>query len=112
MDKRLDSLEEDLKEFHTEFNNLKKTKDSIEDIKDVLMKLAAKKKRRNRSNSKGIERDNKLLLFLTKPHNTNEVCNKFDYSRSYASFILNGLKKKGVIKIAKKMGNIPYFIIK
>ncbi len=112
LDKRLASMEENLMSIHFQVEELKTVKNSIEEIKNTLSGLSQKKNSRGRSNSKGKERDQKLLEFLSSPHNTNEVCDKFGYSRSYASFILNKLKKKGVIKISKKVGNIPYFLSK
>ena len=88
---------------------IKRLKGSLNKIDEMLNKPSKEKKR---GSPKAEIRNKEIIDFLKNPHNTKEVCEKFGYTRSYASFLLNRLKKKGLIKIHSKVGNIPYFIKK
>ncbi len=106
IDARLEKLERSMEE-------LKRMKERVEEIGDFAEESLRKNSSRAKGkNKRGEARDERLLEFLRIPRSTAEICAKFSYNRSYASNLLNTMKKRGIIKVARKEGTVPYFEVK
>ena len=110
---RVEKLTEKLEKIELILESFKIIAEDTEDIKRKIEDIKKTKKNRNsKRNKRGRERNSKLFKFLKVPHSTAEVKDKFNYSRSYTSYLLNNLQKKGKLKISKRVGNVPYYQVK
>ena len=113
MEARVETVEKKLELLSDIKRDIEKLLRSHQEVKSVLDELKLKKsKNLTKKNKRGQERDEKLLSFLSVPRTTLDVVEKFNYSRTYISTLLNKYKKKGIVKIVKRIGNIPYFEVK
>ena len=108
IEKKLERLEEVEKRIVAVIGGLGGLNEMIKDS-GILNKHSSRSKTKNK---RGKSRDHKVLKFLRSPRSTLEVSEHLKYSKTYVSTLLNNLKKKNIIKVDHRKGNVPFYVIK
>lgn len=109
---RVEKIEEEIKKLEALEERLIELIDSMGGIRSMIQESPIMRRSRypRSKNKRGLSRDAKILSFLSKARNTYQVAEHLGYSKTYASTLLNKMKKKGTVKVSHKVKNVPYYI--